>query len=51
MDIELPMIYADTKYCAIFYNAELSQDSDYWLNLIVAKYYGADTVVRAPDTP
>ena len=43
-DVKVPVIYAATKYNGLYGNAELSKDSSYWVNILMARYYGLASI-------
>ena len=48
--VEVPAITSDGKY-TLFGDGDLIYDSNEWPNVSVAKYYGAEKIVRNDDVP
>ena len=49
MEIVLPDIETRTKYSALTGLQYLREDSEYWLNKCMARYYGVDKLTKAPE--
>lgn len=45
-NIQLPMVYGYSPYCALYDLEYLGEEtSEYWINIAMAKYYGAESIL------